>query len=339
MSKLLIFQSETTDPWFNLATEDWLFKTYGDVHHVLYLWRNDKTVVIGRAQNPWIECHLDAMAKKQVKLARRQSGGGTVFHDLGNTNFTFISPQSDYDKKANLKIICQALHSLNVNAYPSGRNDILVDDIEGPRKISGSAFRETKTKCFHHGTLLINANLEELSHYLNPSKKKLEAKGVKSVRSRVLNVQALNPQITHLTFCQAVIKAFEGFYQQKAVGGVKLLSHSDLSTIETLKQQYEILQSVQWQYGKTLPFTHELHNRFTWGEVRFHLVVKNAYIEDAICYTDCLTPEPLLAFAEMLKSSAYDKTTVDIKIEQSLLDAETKQDLSSWLLEEIPVRP
>ena len=188
---LRILKSAVTNPWFNLATEDWLFHTLGDIDeadepstHTLFLWRNSETVVIGRAQNPWVECKVDKMAEDSVFLARRQSGGGAVFHDLGNTNFTFLSAKENYDQAANFTIIINALKSLGIDAELSGRNDMQV----GTRKISGSAFKHTSERSFHHGTLLVNANMQKLGDYLNPHPLKLKAKGIKSVRARVANL-------------------------------------------------------------------------------------------------------------------------------------------------------
>lgn len=329
---LKIFFSQTTDPWFNLALEDWLFQEYGDTHHVLYLWRNDKTVVIGRAQNPWLECHLPAMEKAQVKLARRQSGGGTVFHDLGNTNFTFISPKAAYDKNRNLALICQALAEFGIQAYASGRNDILVDLApDDPRKISGSAFRETKTKCFHHGTLLLHANLTELSHYLNPSPKKLIAKGVKSVRSRVMNLAELYAPLNHERICQAISQHFMTHFRQSA--SVEHLNLDQGTLPDSLQSHYSLLKSWEWRFGRTLPFTHELHERFEFGEMRLHFVVNGAKISDCICYTDCLTPEPFQTLAQAFIGRNYHAGELCQAIPLAL---EPRELLKSWLLTEIP---
>ncbi|MED6317513.1 MAG: lipoate--protein ligase [Pseudomonadota bacterium] len=186
--KLRILKSAVTNPWFNLATEDWIFNTLNPDSHTLFLWRNSETVVIGRSQNPWVECKTDKMAADDVFLARRQSGGGAVFHDLGNTNFTFLSPKHAYDQTANFTIIINALKKLGIDATLSGRNDMQVGD----RKISGSAFKHAADRSFHHGTLLVNANMQKLGDYLNPHPLKLKAKGIKSVRARVANLVAFN---------------------------------------------------------------------------------------------------------------------------------------------------
>lgn len=154
---------------------------------VLFLWRNADTVVIGRAQNPWKECNTRRMEEDHVRLARRSSGGGAVFHDLGNTCFTFMAGKPEYDKTVSTAIVLAALNSLGVTAEASERNDLVVKTDSGDRKVSGSAYRETMDRGFHHGTLLLNADLSRLANYLNPDQKKLQAKGITSVRGRVAN--------------------------------------------------------------------------------------------------------------------------------------------------------
>ena len=290
-----VYLSNSHNPWFNLATEDWLFQTAPLDHHILFLWRNQPCVVIGRAQNPWAECNLAQMVEDDILLARRQSGGGTVFHDLGNTNFTFISPLPAYDKNINLTLIINALKPFGVSAYASGRNDICVDVAPNePRKFSGSAFRQTAEKAFHHGTLLFNANLEQLNHYLHPSKLKLQAKGVTSVRSRVINLTELNHNLNHDQFSQALIHLFFEHYQH--VGKIEHLNETYLKQQPSLMKRYEEYKDWDWRFGKTLPFDLSLSHRFTWGEVTLELKFDQAAITHASVYSDCLYPDMINAF-------------------------------------------
>ena len=138
----------------------------------LFLWQNQETVVIGRNQNPWGECNLAKMEEDGVTLARRTTGGGAVFHDLGNTCFTFLSPKEGYDRAVNIGILLDALRALGIEAEASGRNDLIIQMEDGPRKVSGSAYRETRERSFHHGTLLMHADLLRLANYLTPHPKK-----------------------------------------------------------------------------------------------------------------------------------------------------------------------
>src|SRR3989344_1875354 len=157
--------SKTHDPFLNLAIEDWIFNDLSPNNEILFLWQNDRSVIIGRNQNPHAECNLKKMGEERVNLVRRHSGGGAVFQDLGNMNFTFLSSRSNYDRKKNFQIIINALKKFNISAETSGRNDIFVES----SKISGSAFKEKPDRAFHHGTLMIHVNLDELQNYLTPS--------------------------------------------------------------------------------------------------------------------------------------------------------------------------
>lgn len=311
-----ILLSDSYDPWFNLATEQWIFD-HLDVDHCLFLWRNDKTVVIGRSQNPWAECHLEKMQQDHVALARRQSGGGAVFHDLGNTNFTFLSRKSLYDKQVNLNIIIQALASLDIPAYASGRNDLMHGCDEQARKISGNAFKENHDRALHHGTLLLNADMSQLAGYLNPSKKKLAAKGVRSVRSRVRNLIDVNAEITHELVCAAIIDAFK--CQHEVDPDVHWLNPRDLHQLPELQRVFLHNQSWDWNYGQTLPFTHELNERFAWGEVTIQLQVKNAVIEAVQIYSDALMLDWLLPLEQALVGVAYQRDDV-MAVAQALIE-------------------
>ncbi|MFT6927991.1 MAG: lipoate-protein ligase A [Psychromonas sp.] len=212
MSKTRILFSTSNDPWFNLAVEECIFRSMSADHRVLFLWRNANTVVIGRGQNPWKECNTAKMQQDGIKLARRQSGGGAVFHDLGNTNFTFMAGKPEYNKAVSTQIVLDALQTLGINGERNGRNDLVIKDADGIRKFSGSAYRETSDRGFHHGTLLLNADLSQLAHYLNPDPKKLQAKGISSVRSRVANLNTINPDIEHEIVCKAIVQSFCGYF-------------------------------------------------------------------------------------------------------------------------------
>ncbi len=298
-TKIRIMTSDVTNPWFNLATEDWIFRELDPDCHTLFLWRNAETVVIGRYQNPWVECHTEKMANDNVYLARRQSGGGAVFHDLGNTNFTFLSPKRDYDQDANFDIIIKALATLGITAELSGRNDLLVDG----RKVSGSAFKHAKDRSFHHGTLLVNANMGKLGDYLQPHPLKLQAKGIKSVKSRVANLCEFNATLDHDSICQAIIDSFCQHYGQRV--GVEILDKQQLENNPHLNKYYQTMADWDWRFGKTPAFTHQLTTRFDWGIVDLHLNVNHAVVTEATIFSDALDTQFIEALQKQIVGAMY----------------------------------
>ena len=341
--KLRILKSAVTNPWFNLATEDWIFQALGTEQkgteqaapdtHTLFLWRNSETVVIGRSQNPWVECKTDKMEADDVFLARRQSGGGAVFHDLGNTNFTFLSPKHAYDQTANFTIIINALKKLGIDATLSGRNDMQVGD----RKISGSAFKHAADRSFHHGTLLVNANMQKLGDYLNPHPLKLKAKGIKSVRARVANLVEFNDAINHETLSDAIIEAFCEYYGETAA--VEQLDEASLAKQPTLNTYYQQMADWDWRFGKTPEFTHHIETRFDWGMMDVHMDVKQAMITEVVIFSDALNVELIDLLKETLTGVKYNKSKIQDNLDE-LAKAQPElatqvNDFKDWLIGEM----
>jgi lipoate-protein ligase A len=331
--KLRILKSAVTNPWFNLATEDWIFQALDPDSHTLFLWRNSETVVIGRSQNPWVECKIDKMEADQVFLARRQSGGGAVFHDLGNTNFTFLSPKDDYDQDANFTIIINALKKMGIDADLSGRNDMQVGD----KKISGSAFKHAADRSFHHGTLLVNADMQKLGDYLNPHPLKLKAKGIKSVRARVANLTEFNEDINHETLSKAIIEAFCEYHGDTVP--IEELDEASLTKQPTLNKYYQQMADWDWCFGKTPEFTHHIETRFDWGIIDLHLDVKHAVIAEVVIFSDALNVELIELLKETLTDIKYNKVDIKTKLDElgkaHVELASQIDDVSEWLLSEM----
>ncbi|ODN12614.1 lipoate--protein ligase LplA [Klebsiella pneumoniae] len=333
MSTLRLLLSDSYDPWFNLAVEECIFRQMPATQRVLFLWRNADTVVIGRAQNPWKECNTRRMEEDHVRLARRSSGGGAVFHDLGNTCFTFMAGKPEYDKPVSTAIVLTALNSLGVTAEASGRNDLVVKTDSGDRKVSGSAYRETMDRGFHHGTLLLNADLSRLANYLNPDQKKLQAKGITSVRGRVANLVELLPGITHQQVCEAIQEAFFSHYGERV--DAEVISPDNTPDLPNFAETFARQSSWEWNFGQAPAFSHLLDERFRWGGVELHFDVEKGHITRAQAFTDSLNPAPLEALAARLVGCQYRAEVLQQQCEALVGDfpeqeAELKE-LSAWI--------
>ena len=276
---LATYESGSFDHFWNLAMEQHLLETVNSGCCLLYLWQNQNTVVIGKNQNPWAECRVSLLEAEGGHLARRLSGGGAVFHDLGNLNFTFLVSTEDYDLQKQQRVLLAACRSFGIPAELSGRNDLTADG----RKFSGNAFYHNGHRSYHHGTLLVDTDGEKLSRYLTPSKAKLETKGVASVRSRVVNLIELCPELTIDALKKALVAAFEGVYGRKSA--TRPFTEADKKRVEELKTVYE---SWVWRFGQKLPFTCRVEGRFPWGGVELQLIVEAGIIRAARVYTDAM---------------------------------------------------
>ena len=296
---------------------------------IIYLWRNSETVVIGKYQNPWSECNVDKMNDEGIKLMRRNSGGRAVFQDLGNLCFTLISGSS-YDvekqKSNNNQFIISTLKKLSIDAYASGRNDFLVID----RKISGAAFQIQRGNLMHHGTLLVNTDLGKLQQYLNPSKEKLVTKGIKSVRSRVANLQEFNPSLTVEKLIDELKNTYTDYFQE--FDTMSYLDESILTSNEELKAEYEKLIYWDWLYGKTPDFTDTYKKRFSWGEIELLLNVHGGIIDDITVYSDTLDNSLVDEIKNILIHQVFDNKNI-VDVIKNRVDKMDECDTKSHLLD------
>ena len=285
-----------TDPYKNLALENYLTETVEEGECILYLWRNRHTVVIGRNQNAWQECRTTELEKDGGYLARRLSGGGAVYHDLGNLNFTFCVRTGDYDLRRQQCVIVEACRLLGIPAEISGRNDVLT----GGRKFSGNSFYSHEGHSFHNGTLLLSVDMANLGKYLNPSKAKLNSKGVASVRSRVVNLCDIKPELTLKEMENAMVSAFETVYGSKA----RAMTGADFDR-ERLAELHAQFASWDWNYGKMRPFSFSCAGRFPWGEMTLEFAVRDGLCEDVTVYTDAMETDFVAPLREGLRSCRF----------------------------------
>lgn len=279
LQKLYIAHSASFDPYYNLAVEETLLRTVPDDACILYLWQNENTVVIGQNQNAFLECRTGLMEEEGARLARRLSGGGAVYHDLGNLNFTFLMASGAYDLDRQLSVLLTACESLGIHAEKSGRNDVLAEG----RKFSGNAFYRGREKSYHHGTILVHADMEKLSRYLSPSKAKMEAKGVKSVRSRVANLTEFVPDLSIAQVKNAMEQAFQKVYDLPMFE--LSLDDLDADTIKTLQNRNA---SWDYNYGAKPLCTAQMESRFPWGGVSLHVNVEEGRVSAVKVYSDAM---------------------------------------------------
>jgi lipoate-protein ligase A len=272
-----------------------------------------------------------------IKLARRQSGGGAVFHDLGNTNFTFMSSKKTFDKNKNNKIIIDALKKFNLDAFASGRNDLCLATLNGDLKFSGSAFKETKDRSFHHGTLLLNTNLEKLSNYLTPHPKKLQSKGIQSVRSRVINLSELNNLINHENLSQSIIFEFCNTYGH--VVEPEVLKNDILLKNPKILEHYERIKDWDWRFGEAPQFTHNMVEYFSWGLVEINLNIEKAIITKCLIFSDSIHPDMIEVMMAELNNSPYNIKSIESRLDKLVIDYSMYSDylleFKTWFISQI----
>jgi len=326
--KLTLINSKGLNPWYNLALEEYLLNNLKKDEVILYLWQNEHTVVIGRNQNAWKECRCSLLEDEDGGfLARRLSGGGAVFHDIGNLNFTFILNKDNYNIERQLSVILESVKKLGINAEFTGRNDLTVKG----KKFSGNAFYFTEEKAYHHGTILFNTDVESLVDYLRVSKEKMKSKGVKSVRSRVVNLKDLKDSLTLNAIKKELEESFKNIYSSNNSSFKKVFIKP--SELNELKPLYEKYSSWDWRYGKTPDFDISFEKRFEWGEVELGITLKNGIIEDLKIYSDSMNTDLFLKINEFLKETKFDKNIIINKLDE-LKDNDNiniVNDLQDWI--------
>ncbi|MBQ3668321.1 MAG: lipoate--protein ligase [Clostridia bacterium] len=302
----------TGDAHLNLARDEYLLDSLAPGEIALYLYVNAPSVIIGVNQNPYLECDLNKLDADGVRLVRRMSGGGAVYHDSGNLNFSFIAHRDIYDEARQNRVILNALRRFGIDATLSGRNDISFSSL----KFSGCAFCQRGQNRLHHGTLLINARLDSLGRYLTPSKIKLEAKGIKSVRARVCNLSEINPDITVETMKAALKDAFEGEYGESRSYA---FSEEAKREIACLKQKRA---SRDWVFNETPAFDAVLEGRAPFGNARLCLKIEKGIISRCRLYTDSLDTDISSKIQTALENRPFTKEDIAAALKANGLSPE-----------------
>ena len=291
INQLYVIDSKTNIPFYNQALEEFLLEYVNQESLILYLWQNQNTIVIGKNQNAFNECDVTKLENDHGYLARRLSGGGAVYHDLGNLNFTFLSHSNNYDINIQTDIIIDAINKLGLKAYKNGRNDLLIDD----KKFSGHAYYSRKDKCYHHGTIMFDVDQDKLNKYLTVSMLKLKDKAISSVKSRVINLKELNNDLTIDNIKNSLINSFENNYNLKH----HLLDINDLDN-NRIKQLEEKYASNDWRYGKQKKFNNSIERKFDFGIVKVEYNLKDSIIDDLVIYSDSLNTKSIEDLIDIL---------------------------------------
>lgn len=281
---------------------------------------------------------MEEMRREGVTLARRRSGGGAVYQDLGNSIFTFLNSKADHNLDRNFGILQRAIDSLGVKTHFSGRNDVLIEN----RKISGSAFKNTLDRSFHHGTVLVDVNKDNVERYLTVNKLKLASKGVDSVRARITNLTDFSPSASHDQLCTALINEFCLAYDaDPTTTPVELLQEEDLLKNAELKKIHAELSSWEWTFGHTPEFTHNLETRFPWGIVDFYFTAKGGKITEIKLFSDSLFPAFVEAVQGSLLGVTYDTAGINAGLDKAKAELAGNpseahiEDVRKWLSDQM----
>ena len=288
-------------PYRNQALEEYLLDQVDSKSLILYLWQNRRTVVIGKNQDAFNECNIERLENDGGYLARRLSGGGAVYHDLGNLNFTFLSRKDNHDVDRQDKVILDAMNRLGFDAEKNGRNDLLIDG----RKFSGHAYYSRGDRCYHHGTIMYDVDEEKLSDYLNVSMLKLKDQAVSSVKSRVVNLKSLSEDLTIDDIKKSLAASFEDNYGMKAeiIGEDSL----DQDMIATLEEKYS---DPAWRYSARIEYPHVMEKKFDFGIVRIGYELEGNVISDLAVYSDSLHTESIEKLIDILKGKDIDRLDI-----------------------------
>ncbi|MDR2090297.1 MAG: lipoate--protein ligase [Clostridiales bacterium] len=277
--KLKFYQTEILNPYRNLALERYFTEKIKDGEYIIYFWTNKDTIVIGRNQYAYDQFNEKETQKDGIKIARRLSGGGAVYHDINNLNFSFVMNAARFDKNSGYDIIIRALKSLGIDAEKSGRNDMTADG----RKFSGNAFLSRGDIYCHHGTILIDTDKERMEKYLNVPKDKLAGKGVQSVKSRVVNLAELDKDIGKESIMHAVWTAAAGFFGEPAeVFGDEYFDAEELAAGE------RFFSDKRYIFGEKLAGYVRRSARTEIGQVDLYVKIMENSVADIKIFTDSM---------------------------------------------------
>lgn len=309
---MLLINNDNTNPYFNFALEEYLLKkTDKDLFR---LWMCDPCISVGKNQNTISEINSDYVRKNSIPIVRRQSGGGAVFHDLGNLNFTFISCNNNSfsDFKRFTQPIIDLLKTLGINAEFSGRNDLLIDG----KKFSGNAQYNYKNKVIHHGTLLFSSQISNLSNALKVKPIKLESKGIKSVKSRVTNISEHLDKHMNISEFRDLIMNY--VFSLNSNNSYFNLTEKDIENVNKLsKEKYS---TWEWNFGNSPNYSLVNELRYIGGTLEFHLNVSKGFITDIKFFGDFFGKKDISNVEDLLIGVKHEEESLKEKLNNINID-------------------
>ncbi len=302
----------STDPQWNLAAEEYLFKNFKQ--SIFRLWRNEPSIIIGLHQNAFAEINLEYVKNNNISVIRRLTGGGAVFHDLGNVNFTFIDNRilgestADMFKRFTQPII-EALNSLGVNASLKGRNDLVIDD----KKFSGNAVAVYKERILQHGTLLYSASMANLSEALANRPEHFKGKAVQSNRARVTNI---SDHLSNAMSVEEFVTFMEKFVTDKLSSKYTRYNYTPEDLAAIAKLTMEKYSKDSWNYGSSPKYDYSKTTRFEWGILELFLEVKKGIIEDIHFYGSYFFIKESTILEEYLKGCPNNAQAIKERVEK-----------------------
>ena len=303
---MLLIINDSNDAYYNLAAEEYLIDHFDE--DIVMLWRNDNTVVVGKNQNTIEEINRDYVEKNHISVVRRLTGGGAVFHDMGNVNYTVIQDYREglFSNYAYFtETVRDFLQSLGVCAALSGRNDLLIDG----KKFSGNAQCVRSGRMMHHGTLMFSSDVKDISGALTPNAKKFESKGVKSVQSRVTNIASHLPaEFAGMDTAQFLQRLYE-YYQKRFPDAVPYeLTPADRAAIRRLTD--EKYSTWEWNYGASPVFSVSASHKYDFGLVDVRLNVARGYIKTIRIFGDYFGIRSIAELEHALTGTEYRREAV-----------------------------
>ena len=297
-----------TDANYNMAFDEYALEQLPLDEPLFYLWQNRAAVIIGLNQNIHTEVDLDYAREHDIMVARRITGGGAVYHDLGNLNYTIVGRSTDMERDypEYARYMLHALQSLGIRAELSGRNDILVDG----RKVSGYAKRVYKDRLMVHGTLMYDVDIDRLTRVLTPPTEKLESKGIASVKSRVLNLRDRLPQFEHIG---ALTKTLERYLSRQYQDAEYSLTEAQLAEIQAIADTK--FATPQWLYGRSPSNTITYAKRLPCGNVAIHIDIRKGFIAQCTITGDFLGNAPIATIEALLQGCLYERAAIHERLD------------------------